>query len=123
MKVAYNACFGGFGLSEAGMRRYAEIKGLTLYPERDKLLSSLVIYWTVPPEERPERYSCIYDRDLDRADPALIQVIEELGDNANGFCADLAIRDVPSGARYRIDEYDGNERVVLVDEYEWKVAR
>lgn len=35
-KIVYNACFGGFGLSEAGLMRYAELKGLTLYPEKNE---------------------------------------------------------------------------------------
>ncbi len=48
-KIVYNACYGGFGVSEAGMRRYAEIKGIDLYVEKDKD-NSMVTYWTVPPE-------------------------------------------------------------------------
>lgn len=143
MKVVYNACFGGFGLSERGMRRYAEIKGIPLYPERDAHLSSLITYWTVPESQRPDmnrdwdamsaeqrqqwndqyRRSHLYDKDIERDDETLIRVVEELGDAASGECAKLAIRDIPSGARYRIDEYDGNESVVVVDEYDWKVAR
>jgi len=95
-KIVYNDCFGGFSLSEQAAARYAEIKGLSAPPR--------------------------YGEPEDRADPALVQVVEELGDAANGTCASLAIRELPAGTLYRIDEYDGNESVVTQDEYEWSVA-
>jgi len=147
-KIAYNNCFGGFSISDAGVRRYAEIKGITLYPEQpDGAYASLMsaVYWTVPPEEREGKYLAddafnaapleaktasnafyfkhtINVRDFYRADPVLIQVIEELGDKANGDCAKLAIAEVPAGTKYRIDEYDGNESVMTVEDYEWQTA-
>ena len=34
-KIVYNACHGGFGLSEVAIRPYAEIKGITLYPAHE----------------------------------------------------------------------------------------
>ena len=95
-KIVYNNCFGGFSLSEKAIARYKEIKG------------------SVPDD--------FYDRDIDRADPALVQVVEELGSEADGGCASLAIEDVPAGTKYRIDEYDGNESVQTIDSYDWKTA-
>lgn len=145
MKVVYNACFGGFSLSEAGIQRYAELKGVTLYPEQDKKFGMLTHYWTIPPEKRRPpidgddwhkatqeeriaynqfyRDNQIYDRDIERDDPLLVQVVEEMGDAANGRCAKLAIEDVPADSLWRIDEYDGNERVMTQTSYDWKVAR
>lgn len=32
MKVAINACFGGFGLSHEAEMHYVKLKGITLYP-------------------------------------------------------------------------------------------
>jgi hypothetical protein len=52
----------------------------------------------------------------------LVQVVEELGDKANGRCAKLRIAEVPAGTLYRIDEYDGFESVETKDSYEWNVA-
>jgi hypothetical protein len=92
-KIVYNACFGGFGLSQEAMDRYRELGGT--YQGRS---------------------------DLDRADPLLVQVVEELGERVNTRFSDLRITDVPAGTKYRIDEYDGNESVMTVDDYEWSVA-
>jgi hypothetical protein len=50
-------------------------------------------------------------RDNDRSDPLLIQVIEELGEVANGSCAELKIIDVPDDVEWHIEEYDGFEHV------------
>jgi hypothetical protein len=141
-KIVYNACYGGFGLSHEGMMRYAEIKGITLYPEKKKF--GLITYWTVPAEERPAPLEgdawCLAEMDeraaykrqyreltlnddrITRHDPALAQVVEELGDKANGDYAKLSIVDVPSGTLYRIDEYDGSESVETKDTYDWTVA-
>lgn len=123
-KVVYNSCYGGFSVSEAGMRRYCEIKGIPLWVERGKF--GLNTYWIVPPDKRKNSaaYSAqtISCRDFERHDPALVQVVEELGAEANGGYANLAIYELPDGARYRIDEYDGSESVMEPDDYEWTVA-
>jgi len=50
--------------------------------------------------------------DEQRSNPDLIEVIERLGEKANGTCARLAIEDIPDNSRYEIEEYDGMESVV-----------
>lgn len=50
-------------------------------------------------------------RDVERNDPALIEVVERLGRRANGSFADLKIVEIPDGVEWEIDEYDGSERV------------
>jgi hypothetical protein len=74
--------------------------------------------------DRFERSNNLYfsDRDFERNDPILVQVVEELGDKANGSCAKLRIAEVTAGTLYRIDEYDGFESVETKDSYEWNVA-
>ena len=96
MKVIFNACYGGFSLSTAAIERYEE-------------LAKQSLDW--------------HGRELERDDPILVQVVEELGELANGDFAELRIYNVTSGTKWRISEYDGNECVVTPDDYEWKVAR
>jgi len=50
-------------------------------------------------------------RPPNRSDPDLIAVVRELGEAANGGCAELAIVSVPDGVEWEIDEYDGVEHV------------
>jgi hypothetical protein len=136
-KIVYNACYGGFSLSREAIMRYAEIKGIKLYTDKTH---GFTHYYLCPPEEydrinkeesanpvspgRFERSNNLYfsDRDFERNDPILVQVVEELGDKANGSCAKLRIAEVPAGTLYRIDEYDGFESVETKDSYEWNVA-
>lgn len=137
-KIVYNACYGGFGLSHEAVLRYAEIKGITLYHKDESGI--FTHYYLCPPEEferlqgedhsnpiRQGRYvrsNTMYfsPSNIERNDPALVQVVEELGDKANSMYAKLRIAEVPAGTLYRIDEYDGNESVETKDTYDWKVA-
>lgn len=133
MKVVINKCYGGFGLSREGMMRYAELKGLTLYPEG---IGWSAIYWTVPPENRIAKLSneefytlsqaerieynrkfseqALYAGEIARNDPALVQAVEELGDKANGCFAELAVVEIPDDVKWQIEEYDGLEHIAEV---------
>ena len=98
-KVVYNADYGGFGLSDVAIARYAELKGLILNTEE------------------------YFEKDsIPRHDSCLVQVVEELGKDVDTDYSDLRIREVPDGSRYRIHEYDGFESVILELEEEWCVA-
>lgn len=44
-----------------------------------------------------------------REDPILIEVVEELGDEASGNCGKLVIVEIPDDLHYIIDDYDGIE--------------
>ena len=116
-KIVYNACFGGFGLSHKAIRRYAELAGYTIQEEvyegmQDKTFLDLI----------DKNGESISDDEIDRADPFLAQVVEELGKEANNGYADIRIREIPVGTKYRIEEYDGRESVITIDEYDWRVA-
>lgn len=130
MKIVINKCYGGFGLSDEAMKRYAELKGITLYPE--KTVWGYTFY-TVPAHKRVARIEgdqfyelsmeeriayneqcskeSLYDRDIPRDDPTLVQVVKELGKKASGRFASLAVVNVPDGVSWEIDEYDGLEHV------------
>ena len=57
---------------------------------------------------------------LSRHDPLLVECVETLGDKANDVFSDLQIAEISSRI-YRIDEYDGWERVMTPDDDEWTV--
>ncbi len=46
-----------------------------------------------------------------RTDKDLVDVVELLGKEANGSCANLKIVDIPDGIEFYIHDYDGNEHV------------
>lgn len=140
MKVVINTCFGGFGLSpEATLwlwkndpkaveaihvdkywppekRKEDEEKWKTLgysnalsewrqYVRTGKTSFSFLNVFT------PDETHVINASDIDRHNPLLIKVIEEMGDKANGVCADLSIVEIPDGTDYVVEEYDGNEHI------------
>ena len=93
-KVAINIVYGGFRLSEKAKKRYKEISGKEVPWD----------YWDAIP----------------RHDPALIQTIEELGEDANRYDNSIVIEEIP-GNRYRIEEYDGIETIHCPEEENWIV--
>lgn len=137
-KIVYNACYGGFGLSHEAVLRYAELKGIKLYFEQQKY--STYCYYLIPVEEynriraaeqtkpissgRFKESNAAYfsPTSIERADPILVQVVEELGEQANGNYARLIITDIPAGTLYRVEEYDGYESIMVQDDYNWNVA-
>jgi len=137
MKIVINSCHGGFGLSKQAVLRYLEIKGLEAYPEVDRRYPFVEpTYWLVPDdgtrvanaqdrwlsmslEERAQhnrryREQVFTPRDVDRNDPYLVQVVEELGKNASGRHSQLKIVEIPDDVKWQIQDYDGCEWVAEV---------
>jgi hypothetical protein len=85
MKVVVNRCWGGFSLSQ-------------------EACEALGLEWD------GYGYSHRYN-DKDRTDPKLVEVVEKLGDRANGSCAELRVIEIPNGIDWYIDDYDGMETV------------
>ena len=140
-KIVYNDCPGGFGLSYRGVMRYAEIKGVKLFAFTDNRdehgiiqLREAKIRVTSPEQANSVFFIYYYTSEdasdhtyfdvsgIDRADPALVQAVEELGSAADGMCAELRIAELPSRALYRIDRDDGREFVRTNYDYEWNIA-
>lgn len=103
-KIVINACFGGFSLSDKAILRYAEIKGIHLVCEGDGWLKH---YY----KDSVSDDNYFSDRDIPRDDHVLIQVVEELGHDADGDCANLKIVEIPDDVEWHIAEYDGSEHV------------
>lgn len=84
MKIVVNKCFGGFWLS----KKDCEYLG-----------------------EMPFIYNS-YNR---RTDERLVKCVESLGHDASDKYANIVIVDIPDNATdYRIEEYDGREKVLYV---------
>lgn len=86
MKVLYNTCYGGFGVSQ---------KAIDLFNER-----------------RPEAHvEYSFEMEEYRSDPILIDIVNELGEEARRSCSKLAVAEFPDGYDYWIEDYDGVETV------------
>lgn len=131
MKVVYNSCYGGFGLSPIALNEFAKKKGiiLTWYEHQDNRtfkraddLTNANSYDYFPSTEDigefiadiPDGYFYyvdFYETEF-RVDLDLVNVVESLGEVANGTCAELSIIDIPDGANFEIEDYDGKESVL-----------
>jgi hypothetical protein len=82
-RAVINKCYGGFGLTDLAKLRYRELTGR-------ELVGNYV---------------------LDRHDPILLRVVEELGDAASCLYSKLVIAEF-EGDLYHLDDYDGIESIV-----------
>src|SRR5271165_6701808 len=96
IEVAFNTCYGGFSISEKAILRMIELDS----KEAKKCYD----------DQQKSDYK-LYDPDVPRWDPILIQVIKELKNNASGECASLAIGRVNLLNCIDIKNYDGKEDV------------
>ena len=112
-KVVINRCFGGFGLSEKAFEKLLTRKGIAfdkVEPEERSLLSGTT-YYAAGHSGDNEHYLSEYDFCQDRSDLDLIAVIEEMGDAANSWAAEIAIIEIPDDVKWHIHEYDGMEHI------------
>ena len=85
MKVVINREYGGFGLSDEALALYADKKGTPV--------------------------SDVYEFEMARDDPDLVEIVEQLGQKANGNFAQLKIVEIPDGVSWYVSEYDGLEHI------------
>lgn len=125
-KIVINACYGGFSLSEMAEDLYAEKSGFELFRYENNFGSPYelikngkggFLVYTLTKNHGPSISELPHEtrwssRDIDRTDPILIDVIEELGsEKASGCCAELKIIEIPDDVDGEIEEYDGREWV------------
>lgn len=119
-KIVINTMYGGFSLSDKATELYLNLRGLPWVKKTN--LGRFMLrenYYTTSPGEEDQFFSC---RDISRTDETLIEVIEQLGAEANGRCASLKIIDLQPGTKYRIQEYDGDEWIETEADIEWSIA-
>lgn len=83
MKIVINTCYGGFGISK---------EALALFNEREGAITT-------------NEYS------INRNDFILVQIVEQLGEAANGKFAELKVVEIPDDVQWQIEDYDGVEWV------------
>ena len=86
MKIVINKCYGGFRLSKEAVLLYCKKKGPNIIVEQDKGLKINHYYLN---EKKDGNY--FSEGDIQRNDPALIEVVEELGEKADGPYSELKI--------------------------------
>jgi hypothetical protein len=92
MKIVINKCCGGFGLSEVALTRYKNESGNV---------------------DVSEYY-------INRADPILVSIVEELEEDSWGRWAELGVVDIPNGVDWYIDEGDDGKEWVAEVHRTWE---
>jgi len=97
--------YGGFSLSHQAFLRLRDLGQREALQEQD-----LGAYWPkgATPQE-PSLNQC--GRLVPRDDEKLVQVVEELGAEANGHCAELKIVAIPLDVQWEIEKVGGVEHV------------
>jgi hypothetical protein len=110
MKVVINRKYGGFGLSDKAVEACV-VLGMTVgdddgdFKGKDFIRISASCWKT--------KYANGRDDNRFRCDLRLVQVVEQLGDEANGDCAKLKIVEIPFDTidGWEIHNHDGMERI------------
>lgn len=91
MKIAINVCVGGFSLSKMATEKLALLgnkdaqEHIDIYKDKSRWFSF---------------------RDIERNDPLLIRVLEDMGEAANGTCAEIKIVEIPDGVLWEVCSQD-----------------
>ena len=134
MKIVINTCYGGFSLSHEAEKRLCqsnpelfpladesyygtgrspetrpsphdpdlvEVRTLGRWPEPNSLFASYHMNGRV----------LVSGRDIARDHPALIQLVEDMGAEADGNHAHLTVVEIPDDVDWTIEEYDGYEHI------------
>ena len=145
-KVILNKDYGGFQVSAKAHKLYAERLGKELFYYIGEYIKPNVVYKKVSYEDFIKKNTLFYfysfkdlgdniskdivreDCDCElyldeqyREDPLLIQIVEELGEEASGYAGTLKVVEIPdelANGNYMIDDYDGIETLhAKVEEY------
>lgn len=138
MKIVLNKCYGMLDLSQEALVKFAELENIKLYfytydnetegyIRKDAYSKYCRVYTTIKNlgefcEDIP-KYALFSINDIDRTNPNLIQVIEEMGPSEAGtFWSCPVIEIIPAGTKFLIKEKDGYETIVTPEDLEWKIA-
>ena len=83
MKIVINKCYGNFRVSKKAYKRYKELNNNVPFKENASVNF--------------------------RIDPILIQIVEEMGEEASGQYSNLKVVEIPDDVDWEIKDYDGVE--------------
>ena len=107
MKIVINNDYGGFGLSDEALELYLSYKGV----EFEKTINEYgrTDYWEKGHVKDGDYY--LWANNIERNDPNLVRVVEELKEKTNSPYSTLKVIEIPDDIEWEINEYDGNEWV------------
>ena len=105
-QIVINSQFGGFSLSRQAFLELRKRKNKHAKAEPD--IGEKWDDGSIRPKNGLSDFFC---RDIPRDDPDLIAVVRQLGEGANGQCANLTIIKIPDNVDWVVEEYDGSEWV------------
>lgn len=100
-RIVVNRCYGGFGLSRAAAERLAALGC-------EAAIEAIKVDDARPASDFMKGYFGDVLND-NRSNPLLVKVVDELGKESWGSCAQLEVVEIPDGVDWEIDEYDGTE--------------
>lgn len=109
VKVVHNVCHGRAALTPVALLRMAQLGS----------------EWAIDVLSRSDDHFSVYGYELNkinRHDPILVRVVEELGQDSSATMSKLEVTSI-DGNEYRIEEYDGWEKVVEPKDIEWIVVQ
>ena len=107
MKIVINKKYGGFGLSEEAVLLYGDKKGLNIIAKQDEVIKTITHYFL----NEVKNENLFAEWEIERTDPVLVEVVEQLGDLADGHYSKLKVVEVPDDIKWYIHDYDGLESV------------
>ena len=128
MKVVINTKMEGLNLSHAAVMRYCRLKGIEIYSQVEKISGKcektddpynpeiFVEYFTDPGRGSGARWD---EEDIERHDPALIQVVEEMEEKANSKYAEFQIIEIPDGMDYVVEHSEGGSEWIAQAHPTW----
>jgi hypothetical protein len=115
LEVMVNHCSGGFGFSKLAVEEYLRRSSSNVATNEDHSSGSST---TVPllQDATAATTRAINAYTIARHDPIMVQIVKELGERADGFCAQISLRTIPAqyAFHYSIEaDADGAETVVV----------
>ncbi len=111
-QIVVNRCFGGFGLSDEALDMLVEEHGYTTTTYEDGEYADPDADIIDDDTRVMYHYSLIDTRKAStRTRSELVEVVHQLGEDANGQHANLEVVELPAAKEWVVTEYDGVETV------------